>query len=447
VTVQAGTERIRRFLREELWSDEPTSRWIVGRAIRLLQFAIMTGEGFVRDRLLLHASALTYFTLISLIPVLAIVVSIAAAVGLNSDFLTGLVEKLAAGAPGLQESIISQIRAANFKALGGIGAAVVFVLTVLGLSNVEGAFNSIWGVKKHRSWGRRFPDYLAMIVVVPLMAAGLSLATGLQSDWLVQRLLDYQFFSVVYQSGLRLLPWLTLAVSFALMFWFLPNTSVRFSSAALGGAVSALLVLVAQDFYISYSVGVARAHALFGAFAQLPLLLAWIYVFWAIVLFGAELAFAHQNLASYRQELRGSAAVPAEREAIALRAALLIARAFDAAATPESADGLAEHLGAPIRVVREILGRLESAGILSHRGDSAAEETFQLGRPSSRIRVTDILIALRGQREPGGDDPEFVVVDRLLGDLDAAVANARGAQTLADLLAQIPSLDPPAAQG
>jgi membrane protein len=447
VKIQAGVERARRFLKEELWSEEPASRWVVARAVSLLQFASMTAEGFVRDRLLLHASALTYFTLISVIPVFAIVVSIAASIGIESSFADGLVEKLAAGAPGLQENILSQIKSANFKALGGIGAAVVFVLTVLGLSNVEGAFNSIWGVKKHRNWSRRFPDYLAILVVVPLGATGLSLATGLQSEWLVQRLLQYEFFSLVYELGLRQLPWLTLAGSLALMFWFLPNTSVRFSSAALGGAVSALLILFAQDFYLTYSVGVARANALFGAFAQLPLLMAWIYVFWAIVLFGAELAFAHQNLASYRQELRGSSALPAEREAIALRAALLIARAFDESAMPETADSLTARLGAPIRVVREILRKLEEAGILSRRGETAAEEAFQLGQPSARIRVIDVLAALRGQREPVADGPDAVIVDQLLGDLDAAVADTRGAQTLAELLSQLPSLDPPAARG
>jgi len=446
VKVQAGVERVRRFLKEELWSEEPASRWVVARAVSLLQFAIMTGEGFVRDRLLLHASALTYFTLISLIPVFAIVVSIAAAIGIESDFADGLVERFAAGAPGLQEIILAQIKSANFKALGGIGAAIVFVLTVLGLSNVEGAFNSIWGVKKHRNWGRRFPDYLAILVVVPLVATGLSLATGLQSEWLVQRLLQYEVFSRVYEMGLQHLPWMTLAGSLALMFWFLPNTSVRFSSAALGGAVSAMLILFAQDFYLSYSVGVARAHALFGAFAQLPLLLVWIYVFWALVLFGAELAFAHQNLASYRQELRGSSALPAEREAIALRAALLVARAFDESRPPETADSLTASLGSPIRIVREILGKLEAAGILSRRGESATEEAFQLGQPSSRIRVIDVLTALRGEREPVHEDPGAVVVDRLLGDLDAAVAHTQGGQTLAELLAQIPSLDPPAAQ-
>ncbi len=444
--VQEGAEQVRRFLKEGLWSEVPTSRWVVSRAVSLLQFTIMTAEGFVRDRLLLHASALTYFTTISLIPIFAIVVSIAAAIGIDSDFADGLVAKLAAGAPGLQESIVSQIKAADFKALGGIGAAIVFVLTVLGLSNVEGAFNSIWGVKKHRSWSRRFPDYLAILVVVPLMATGLSLATGLQSEWLVQRLLEYEVFSLVYEMGLRYLPWLTLAGSFTLMFWFLPNTSVRFSSAALGGAVSAMLVLFAQDIYLGYSVGAARASALFGAFAQLPLLLVWIYVFWAIVLFGAELAFAHQNLASYRLELRGSSAVPAEREAIALRAALLVARAFDDSAPPETADSLSARLGAPIRIVRDVLGQLEAAGILSRRGDAAVEEAVQLGQPSSRIRVIDILSALRGKREPVGEDPSAGLVEGLLGDLDMAVAQAEGAQTLADLLARTPSLDPPAAR-
>jgi membrane protein len=444
--IQAGVERVRKFLKEGLWSEEPASRWIVARAVSLLQFAIMTAEGFVRDRLLLHASALTYFTMISLIPIFAIVVSIAAAIGIDSNFADGLVEKLAAGAPGLQESIVSQIKAADFKALGGIGAAVVFVLTVLGLSNVEGAFNSIWGVKKHRNWGRRFPDYLAILVVVPLLATGLSLATGLQSEWLVQRLLEYEVFALVYEMGLRYLPWLTLTGSFALMFWFLPNTSVRFSSALLGGAVSAMLVLIAQDFYLGFSVGVARAHALFGAFAQLPLLFVWIYVFWAIVLFGAEMAFAHQNLASYRRELLGSSAVPAEREAIALRAALLIARSFDESTPPETADSLAARLGAPIRIVREVLGRLEAAGILSRRGQSAAEEAFQLGQPSSRIRVVDVLTALRGKREPVGEDPGAELVERLLGELDTAAARAQGAQSLAELLAQTPSLDPPAAR-
>ncbi|HXV37098.1 MAG TPA: YhjD/YihY/BrkB family envelope integrity protein [Myxococcota bacterium] len=442
--MHAHAAQIRRFLKHELWSEEPASRWIVTRAVRLLQFAILTAEGFVKDRLLLHASALTYFTLVSLIPVFAVAVSIAAAIGVESDFAEALVAKLAAGAPALQASIVAQIRAADFKALGGIGAAITFVLTVLGISNVEAAFNAIWGVTKRRSWSRRFPDYLAILVMIPILATALSLATGLRSEWLMSRLLEHELFARVYELGLGYLPWLTLTGSLALLFWFLPNTSVRFSSALLGGAIAAMLVLRAQDIYLTQSVGAARANALYGAFAQLPLLFVWIYVFWAIVLFGAELAFAHQNLASYRRELHGAATPPAEREALALRGALLVARAFDASGEPETLESLTAKLDAPIRVVRDVLGQLEAAQILSRRGGSGEEGALQLAQPSSKIRVLDVLAALRGTREAVEGDAGALAVEKLLAGLDARAAHGEGSLTLAELLAAQPSLDPPA---
>jgi len=461
--IGAAVERIRRFLNEGLWAEEPASRWVVARAVGLLQFAMLTAQGFVRDRLLLHASALTYFTMISLIPIFAIVIGIAAAIGVESDFAAGFVEKLAAGAPGAQQAILEQIRSADFKAMGGIGAAIVFVVTVLGISSVEGALNSIWGVKKHRSWGRRFPDYLAILFVIPLMATGLSVATGLKSPWLLERLSQNETFSLVYELGLERLPWLTLSGAFALMFWFLPNTKVKFSSAALGGAVSGMLVLIAQDAYLSYSVGVARANALYGAFAQLPLLFGWIYVFWAIVLFGAELAFAHQNLASYRRELRGFSPLPAEREGIALRIAIQVARTFRESGPPETTDNLAVELNAPVRVVRDILAQLETAGILARRGGSSDEDAFQLGQPAEQIRVADVLTALRGARVATNGNGSAAVGERLLGDLELATVSGGGDRTLSELLAEVPespenrvvalaadkriSLDPPATRG
>ena len=84
---------------------------------------------------------------------------------------------------------------------------------------------------------------------------------------------------------------------------------------------------------------------------------------------------------------------------------------------------------------------------MSSRGAAGVEEAVQLGQPSFRIRVIDVLTALRGKREPVGEDPGAKLVERLLGDLDTAVADAQGAQTLAELLARAPSLDPPAARG
>jgi membrane protein len=452
MTLRQAMQRAPVFLREELWDPafrfqprpDGQSKGLLDRALGLLQFAVMTAEGFVRDQLLLRATALSYFTVLSLIPIIAIVVAIAGAIGIDSAFEEKIVESITAGAPGTQALIIDLIRNAKFNALGGIGAAVLLLTTVMGISNVERAFNSIWGVKKARSWGRRFPDYLAILMVVPLLGVGLSIATGLKSQWLVQQLLEFPLFDQFYDIGLQQLPWLVLSLAFALMFWFLPNTPVRFASAALGGMVAGVLVLWAQGAYVGYSVGVARADVLFGTFAQLPLLFVWIYIFWAIVLFGAEIAFAHQNLASYRSEMRGARAGPAQREAAALRVVIAVAAAFRDAAAPPTADHLSDTLCVPVRTVRDIAELLEPAGILAER-TMPSGEAYSLARPAERIRVVDVLAAMRGERDHDGESDE--VVEAVLTALDTAVTHGPGGRSIAELLATVaePAIEPPQA--
>ena len=166
-----------------------------------------------------------------------------------------------------------------------------------------------------------------MLVVAPLLGGlALSLGSSLQSRWPAS-LPALPFASDPTGAWI---PIAMLTAAFTFLYWFLPNAAVRFGSAAIGGLFAGVMVTLAQSVYVHFSIGVARADAFFGGFALLPLLFAWIYVFWAIVLLGAEIAFAHQNFALYRQEVRGGAATPAEREAIALQIALDVARCFGA---------------------------------------------------------------------------------------------------------------------
>lgn len=440
MTLGQVKHRAQSFFRDELWDpniradadSSSRSRTLLDHLFGLLQFAVMTAEGFVRDQLLLRATALSYFTVLSLIPIIAIAVAIAGAIGIDSSFEEKIVESVAAGAPATQAMIIDLIRNAKFSALGGIGAAVLLVTTIMGISNIERAFNSIWGVKKGRTLGRRFPDYLAILMVVPLLASGLSIATGLKSQWLVQELLRFPMFDMFYDFGIKQLPWMVLSLAFALMFWFLPNTPVRFTSAALGGMVSGILVLWAQSAYVGYSVGVARADVLFGAFAQIPLLFFWIYIFWAIVLFGAEVAFAHQHLASYRSEVKGAHFDLAEREAAALRVTIAVASAFRSAEEPPTAEDLSERLRLPVRVVRNLVDPLEEARILAKRA-APNDEAYSLGRPAEQIRVLDVLNSLRGERDSGAE-PD-ALVDKVLADLNAAAIAGPAGRSIAELLA------------
>jgi membrane protein len=411
------------------------------RAAGLLQLAVMIAHGFVRDRLLLRASALAYFTVLSMVPMLAIAVSVVSSLGVGEDLTRFAVEWIAAGSPEAQTRILGMVENANFRGLGTLAAVSLFLTTVLGISNIEGALNGIWGVPQVRPWSRRLPDYLAVLVVAPLLlGVALSLATTLRNEWLVRRLLEVPAFALAWELGLRHAPALVLAAGFAFLYGFLPNTHVRPVSAAIGGGVAGVLVSLAQSAYLGFSIGAARANALYGGFAQLPLLFVWIYFFWAIVLFGAEVAFAHQNLPLYRREVRGRAAGPAEREAVGLRIALEIARGFRDAAPPWTADALSESLRVPVRTVRGVLADLDSAGVvvaLDARGHAGA---WQLGRPAERILVSDVLAALRGPRELAAGEPALAAaVGSLLAELAEAEAKGAGGRSLADLLAEIPA--------
>ena len=427
--------RIRDFLSHQLWQIEPERRSRLS-AIRLLQFAVMLIEGFVRDHLLLRASALSYFTVISLVPLLAVVVAIAKAVGFQSDdFISWLVGMISAGAPGAAAMIRSLIDRADFTGFGTVSGAVLFVTTVLALGTVEGSLNDIWGVPSGRGFARRFADYLAVLVVAPLLGGmALSLGTTLQQHWPASNLPGFAFLS---DPAVVWVPVAMLSAAFTFLYWFLPNAAVRVVSAAIGGVFAGVLVTLAQSVYVHWSIGVARADALFGGFALLPLLFAWIYVFWAIVLLGAEIAFAHQNFALYRQEVRGDAATPAEREAIALQIALDVARCFGAGLPAPVAGALADELQVPVRTVRSVSAQLVDAGILSMREAAipGQESGFQLGRPAEAISATDVLAAVRGQRKSAANRRVTAgCVEDLLAEIEDAAHKGAGDRTLAELL-------------
>jgi membrane protein len=404
-----------------------------------VQLSVIIGEGFVRDQLLLRANALTYLSLLALIPLLAIAVSVSSALGVSAENMARLIlEQVAAGSPEAVERILPLIENLNIAALGASGAAVFFFTTVLAIGNVEKTFNQIWGVRRQRSWERRIPDYLAVLIVSPvLLGVALSLAGTLQSQALVQRLLEVPLFATLYDAGLRQAPALLSMFGFAFLYWFLPNTRVRLISALLGGVVAAILFSLAQYAYVQFNVGVMRYNTIFGSIAFLPLLMVWIYFCWAIILLGAEVAYAHQTLALYRREVRGAPAGAAARESIGLAIAVELARAFRDGRPPWSVEALSDHLDIPLRTVRDVTGELEQAGILV---PCAGEPVggYQIGRPLGQIRVADVLAALRGSREAEiGDSGVARVVAQVLGEVDHGAAQVSEVRTLRDLVEEL----------
>jgi membrane protein len=430
---------VRSFLQESLWSNEPLHpaplAWLRG----FVQLSVIIGEGFVRDQLLLRANALTYLTLLALIPLLAVAVTMSNAFGISAENMTRVIlEQVAAGSPEAVDNILPFVENLNFAALGTSGAVLFLLTTVLALGNVEKALNQIWGMKQQRSWERRIPDYLAVLVVSPiLLGLALSLGGTLQSQSLVQRLLEVPLFATLYDVGLRQAPLLLLILAFSFIYWFLPNTRVRVVSALLGGAVAGVLYALAMYVYLSFNVGVLRYNTIFGSFAFLPLLMVWMYLGWAIILLGAEVAYAHQTLPLYRREVRGKPAGAAARESIGLAIAVELARAFRDGRPPWSVDALSDFLDIPLRTVRDVTGELERAGILVPcAGESVGG--YQIGRPLERIDVEDVLTAMRGSRAAAIGDSEVArVVAQVLGEVDHGAAQAAEARNLRDLVEEL----------
>jgi membrane protein len=435
--------RTHRYLERDLWrrpkgSDEPA----LARGGRTaLQVAVIVVQGVERDQLLLRASALTYFAMLSLIPILAVAIGLVGAFGASEELAHAVIDRLAVGNPQAADTMLELVHKVRFGSLGAIGGASLFITTVLALGSVEKAFNAIWGIERERAPVRRFADYLAVLVVAPLLfTVALSVATGLRSETVLARLLAHPGLAQAYELGLRQVPTVLLWFGFAFLYWFLPNTTVRVLPALLGGMIAALAFTVAQAGYIGLNVGVARANAVFGSFAALPLLLGWLYLSWAIVLIGCEVAFAVQNLASFRVARQGEEPRPAAREAFGMAIALRVARCFrfGEGVSPER---LAGDLDVPVRTVRAILTELESGGVVACRGADA--DQYQLGRAAEHIAVAHVLEALRGQSGlPGTSDAVDRAVHAVVDDVQQGVSGALRDRTLADLLGEWDPVDP-----
>lgn len=433
----ARLTELRDRLRAQLWSREPMRPAVLGWLRNLAQLCIVIGQGFVKDQLLLRAHALTYLTLLSIIPLLALAVSLFEFIGGGSEKVSRLlVEQFAAGAPEAVDRIIELVRGVNFGALGTVGGAVLMATSILAIGNVEKALNAIWGVQKQRAWVRRIPDYLAVVIVTPLLlGVAISLGGSLESQYVVQKVLEVPTLAALYNAGLKQATTGLAIAGFSFLYWFLPNTNVKVTSALAGGVVAGLLFTVAQNFYISLSIGAARFDALFGGLSILPLLMVWVYFSWAIMLLGAEVAFALQTLHLYRREVRGTPPGPAAREALGLAITVAIARAFREEDEPWDEGRLSDYLDVPVRVVRDVVARLEEHGIVCPLADPARSGVYQLARPSDRITLGDVFDALRGPRVmPLAAEEIAAPVNAVFREIDGRLHDLTQAHTLRDLL-------------
>ena len=253
-------------------------------ALRIWSILSRAVEGFINNNDLLRASALTYTVALSIVPVLALAFSALKGFG-GAERLRPLIDQyLALGSSGVSAQLMKYIENVNGAALGSAGGAVLLMTVISTMSTVEQALNTIFNVPQSRSYFRKFSDYLSVLFTVPLLIVA---ALGVTAFLSVQ----IGHFPIVTM----LAPYLFVWSGFFFLYIFFPYTRVRYGPALLGSFFTAILFQIAQWGYVRFQVGVASYHAIYGALASLPIFLVWIYVAWAVVLFGAELTAAIQR--------------------------------------------------------------------------------------------------------------------------------------------------------
>jgi len=445
-SIRALYSGVRVFFSRDLWALNPESL-PRGKAasVRVLRFLATTVREFFGDQCMLRASALTFYTLLSVVPVLAVVFGIAKGFGLEKLLEKELMQQMAGQEQALERILaFSRNMLENTKGglLATVGVVLIFWSSIKVLGQLESALNAMWDVAKPRSWGRRFSDYLAVLLIAPvllLVAGSASVFVRTQFDAIAGRFEIVGMLGPLVVHALRLTPLVLVWALFTLIYMAMPNARVPFGAAAGGAAVGGILYQLVQWIYIDLQVGVANQNAIYGSFAALPLFLVWVQTSWIIVLFGAEVCHAFQHSDDDCGATGCPTPTPAERKLIGLHILKSVAQRFAAAEPPATARQLALATGIPLRWVRQSTADLVAVGLLVASAALKPDEpAFQ---PAMDLRLLTLQRGSDALESAGGPadllhlppDPDRTALREALRRLSQAAAESPANRLLGDL--------------
>jgi membrane protein len=252
--------------------------------------------------------------------------------------------------------------------VAGIGLALLFYTVMKVFSNIESSFNDIWQVKKARTYVRKFSDYLSMMLVSPILVVAASATNVFIYNTLTTIREQGHILGLVSPlllSVLKIVPYFLIITLFVLMYMIMPNIRVKFKPALLAGVIAGSVFQLTQWGYIYFQVGVSNYNAIYGSFAALPLFIIWLQFSWLIVLFGAKISFAAQNIEMYEFELETIHMSDYSQRILALLVSHRVIKNFEAGLKPLTSSELSKELRIPIRMNQSILQDLVQCGILS----------------------------------------------------------------------------------
>lgn len=356
----------------------------------LYRATLIANSRYRDDVLSLQAMSLTYSTLLSLVPFLAVMFSVLKSFEVQNalePFLTQLLQPLGEEASTVTIKIMSFVDNLRVGILGAAGMAMLFYTVVTLVAKIEDALNRIWRLPRSRTWGQRITAYLSVVLVGPVMVfTALTLIASAQSYWLVERLVQIGFVNYIFTLTTNVMPFVLFCGTFAFLYKLIPYTRVQLSSALIGGAAAGILWQLVGTAFAAFVANSARYAAIYSSFAIVIVFLIWLYVGWLIFLVGAEVAYFHQHPSAFIRDALPGGKGHRFREWLALSALVEITRRHLSQAPPWPPTDLATYLGVPS--LDNIFDEYVRAGILLR---SAEPEGVALARPPETVDLKEVL--------------------------------------------------------
>ena len=338
--------------------------------VRLLKKLVISIRGFVYDDLIVKASALTYYTILAIVPIFALFVAVGKGFGF-SDIIERFVIHVIGDNPEITKLVMGFINNYLEYTQGGLfvgfGIAILLWAVINTFRQIEANFNAIWNVNKNRSIVRQFTTYMTMLIVVPFLIV---ISSGLTAkvDEYVSLIADSSlgsFLVVVYQFLVKLAPFVIYWLLFTLVYVIIPNTKVKITDAMLAGVVTGTAFLAIQFVYVNGQVSLSQYNAVYGSFAAIPLLLFWLQLSWTIILYGAELCYVSQNLINFSFESDTKNISRRYKDYTLFIVLKIIISRFCQGQKPISANQIALEYNIPIRLVHDHIKLLVDTEIIS----------------------------------------------------------------------------------
>jgi len=407
-----------------------------GATLRWLRYPAALIRDWLSGDIGIRAMSLAYTTLLSLVPLMVFTFAILKGLGAHAD-LRLLVHEffrpVGSAATQLTESVMQFVANMRGELLGSIGLAFLLYTVITTIQKVETSFNFVWRVERPRSFGRRFTEYLTVMILGPiLLAVALGLLGSAENSPIARWLQAVAPLAAILRVAGRILPYAIVTVVFTCMYAFIPNIRVQLRAALIGGVTAGVIWALVGKVFTAVIVYSSQLVAIYSGFAIVLTTLIWVYLSWLILLIGAQLAFYVQFPQYLRHGQESIELTGSDREQAGLAIMYLIGRDYAAGKRYWTGGRLAAELDIPGIALAPVLARLERAGLIV----ATENELFVPGRDPESILLADIVNAVR-TLQIGRSTIEIHGVTpaaQAMREVDAAMRERLGTRSLKDLM-------------